>query len=72
MDIQNISNHSPKEIHKEVTEYDFDKDQLPKFLWCSKLVIDQEYPGEQPSNRRNVYDETHPSINKLAKATRTI
>ena len=25
MDIQNISNHSPQEIHKQVTEYDFDK-----------------------------------------------
>ena len=23
MDIQNISNHSPQEIHKQVTEYDF-------------------------------------------------
>ena len=48
MDIQNMSNHSPQEIDKQVTEYDFDKYQLPKIAWFSKLVIDQEYPGEQP------------------------
>ena len=30
MDIQNISDHSSQEIHKQVTEYDFDKYLLQK------------------------------------------